>query len=196
MRGLAILSCARSRSSMTAMIFRQHGCFFGDTSSFDKRPAGKNEHPKCKKESFKHRKNFNSLIEAGIDPTLVWPGFGKWWLQTLKDEGYNEMVPWGLKTDPFYYDCMKEELDPVFIKLWRPIEDIVPSMSVMGKGRDWQRIAEFHHEYQSRLPIPEINTDLLVKFDFSEIIPVFETLGMTFDETIARKIIKPGLKGK
>lgn len=185
-RGVVLLTMARSRSSMTAEIFRRHGVFFGNTVRRGGPRGGYNEHPVLKKLSREDRGDSFVPILEGRRP---YPGFK---LSSppefLIDDGFRGEV-WGVKVDAF---CWPLFPDARFVCLWRDPGAILLSCMRSFKPRsigDWRTIIQAHHD-EMRGRGMDINTDRLVEGDDSQLKAAIESLGLTYDPGITESVIE------
>lgn len=188
---LVILTMARSRSSMTAEIFRRHGVFFGAV-----RPRGSgigyNEHPKLKELGQRFRPDCYLDIIRGADPELKIGNFENRWIEILGDDGWDGNTPWGAKVDVFCHRIFSR-FDPVFVGLYRNPDDILAScMRAMPRRfteMEWEKIIAAHHNRMDDLNIPIINTDKLVEGDTSELEVTLDRLDLGLSEQIVNDVI-------
>lgn len=196
MSGLVILTMARSRSSMTAEIFKRHGVFFGDTWLREDGRIGYNEH-KWIKERSKNRPLYRSLLGQDYRDPELYIGNAQSWIEELRENGWDGVSPWGCKVDAFCHNAFKV-LDPYYIGLVRNPEDTaesayrVLSTSLPISMEDWYKIISMHHDRMRNLGIDMIDTDQLVKGDYAEIELCLDKLGMGFMPEIADEVIGEG----
>lgn len=194
MRGILLLTMARSRSSMTAEIFRRHGVFFGDRKEWrGVKVLGYNENLTFKKWARKARPDlYDEILRGGNDLVPQLDGFQKRWLEALRNEGWDEKSPWGNKVDVFC-DKVYEPLDPIKIGIWRNKKDTVDScqrgLNQKYSKEDWEKIVQKHHDYLEFLNIPVINTDAVRLGVYTSLHEAFEHCGLKLDEQIVRDFV-------
>lgn len=190
MNGIVLLTMARSRSSMTAEIFREHGVFFGESGRPDDGFLGYNEHFQLKKIARKARPDCYEDIVANRDPFLRLPDFPAWWKATLDSEGY-EGGTWGVKVDAFCSQLWPLELR---VGIWRNPEGIRESclraFPDRFKPEEWDKIIEAHHAHMKDLGIHMIDTNAVVKGYYGTLERAFKLANMAFDPKIADRVIE------
>lgn len=188
-QGIVLLTMARSRSSMTAEIFREHGVFFGTVwrprEGFD----GYNEHIEFKKISRKARPDCYKNIIRNEDPFLKIPGFPDWWERTLEGDGY-QGGPWGVKVDAF---CSEMWPNHQKIGIWRNPDGIKQSCIRTFPRRfseaEWDRIIDAHHRQLKALNVHLIDTNALVRGFYGTLEKAFKLLDISFNPKIADRVI-------
>lgn len=168
---------------MTAGLFAQHGVWFGDCMG----PAKIN------------RKGFfeSRALKAVYKGLTVVDDFPTWWAAQRAAEGHTGGI-WAAK-------CGAER----WAQYWRAVPDIVavvqcyrdkesitksraragfnPSRVTIDKN--WQEMERMRGEADCY----PVNTPRFIGGDFSEIIPVFDKIGIEFKESIARAWVDPDL---
>jgi len=182
--GVWITGPSRTGTSLTAGLFAAHGVFFGNTGDGDRFNArGYFEHP-----------YLVSKVEGRCYRN--WPS--GWWAM-LKMEGWNGSGIWGAKRGPQAWPWIKALQPSVIVVTRRPKDQIVASRDRWGRGAQTLRATRQAAELLERViktapcPVVPVNTDLLVKGDYSRILPAFEALSIPFSEQIAGEWIDPGL---
>lgn len=189
-KGIVLLTMARSRSSMTAEIFREHGVFFGRTWRPEDKRVGYNEHIRLKEIGKTARPNCYRDILTGMNPELRIRDFPQWWEQILNDEGY-EGGPWGVKVDVFC-SSLFDKLPHHKIGLWRNPGGILEScLRALGRyePEEWEKIIEAHHR-EIRTMRTVINTDAVVNGFHGTIENAFRVCGLEYDRSIAEQVIR------
>lgn len=175
---------ARSRSSMTAEIFRQHGVFFGNTYRPKHRRIGYNESLVLKDYGREHRPEIYRSISKNKNPVLEIPR--EVIEEMLRDGGYTG-GPWAVKVDAF---CV---IDGIQIGIWRNPDDIMASCKRVFSSqcdRYWGKIIAAHHDRMRDMQIPMINTDELIGGNYLSIERAFDKCGLEFDAKIAELCIQ------
>lgn len=197
MRPVILLTMGRSRSSMTAEIFRRHGVFFGNSWGIeDRQRIGYNEHRwiKTKIRNWRKELYINAILKDKGSP---YPepdcDFATEWIAELKRNGWDEVAPWGVKVDVFCYNLF-EQWPSSHIGIWRNEDDIAEScLRVLrhrtNKKEDWLKIIRAHHALIDALNIPVINTDELVAGNYKTLEAAFDHVGLEFDPSIAKGTI-------
>ena len=188
-QGIVLLTMARSRSSMTAEIFREHGVFFGDVwrprEGFD----GYNEHIELKKVARKARPDCYKDILANRDPFLKIPGFPEYWERTMEGDGYRQ-GPWGVKVDAFCSELWPNHLQ---IGIWRNPDGIRESCLRTFPRRfsekEWDCIISAHHRQMEALKIHMIDTNAVLRGFYGTLERAFKLFNMSFDPKIADRVI-------
>ena len=189
-KGIVLLTMARSRSSMTAEIFKQHGVFFGNVKRPEDGGIGYNEHWEFKRFSKKTRPDCYKDILANRDPFLKIPGFPEYWERTLEGDGYRG-GPWGVKVDAF---CSELWPNHPRIGIWRNPDGIKQSCLNIFPNRfkeeEWDRIIDAHHRQLKALDIPMIDTNALVRGFYGTLENAFRKLNISFNPDIADRVIE------
>lgn len=186
---------ARSRSSMTAEIFRRHGVWFGKTRTMGQPGGiGYNENLQLKRLVRAARPElYTDLLMRGRDACPKIDDFPRVWRDLLRDEGYTGKRPWGAKVDAFC-DTLFDGTDHIEIGIWRNPDDIADScLRVLNHRfsdkRAWHKIIALHHERISDRDIPIINTDEVVAGNHTSIERAFEACDLEYDRKTADAII-------
>lgn len=169
---------------MTAGLFAAHGVFFGACGKGDEyNEKGYWEHPylvqKVEGHCFKQ-----------------WP---EGWWQTLWREGWDGRRLWGAKRGPQAWPWVRALRPSAIVVTRRPKDQIAASRIRWGRARQTLRATRQAAELLDRViktaecPVFPVNTDALVKGDYSRILPVFAELGLPFCEKTAEAWIDPGL---
>jgi hypothetical protein len=182
--GVWVTGPSRTGTSLTAGLFVAHGVFFGNTGEGDEfNRKGYFEHP--------------LLVEAVEgEHANQWPA--AWWAR-LRAEGWNGKEPWGCKRGPKAWPWAAT-LDPTVIVITtRPRSQIEASRKRWGRFSQTRRALTKARRQLARIqaetsiPIVTVNTDAIVKGDYSRILPAFRLLGIPFNQTLADEWIDPSL---
>lgn len=188
---VVLLTMARSRSSMTAEIFRQHGVFFGDTWRPEDHRVGYNEHKWLKRQVQKMTDRGDLYAAILRDkPTAPQSVTFSQFMAQLRLEGYIN-GPWGVKADVFCFP-MFGEVRSGWVGLWRDPDDIAASCErALGRRPpgDWDKIIKAHHDTLWDLGVPIIDTDKLVAGDDGALAAAIERLGIPYDANITDQVI-------
>jgi len=190
--GIALLTMARSRSSMTCEIFRRHGVFFGNVWEPGER-VGFNEHKELIKLAKQHRGYMYDALIRGKDPELRVPGLD--WVEIMRGDGYKG-GPWGVKGD---YFCHEMFAGAGCVGIYRNPADIAVSCRKVFGGRNysgnglgyWQVIIDKHHDRMRELAVPVIDTDQLVGGDDTTLRAAFDFCDLEYDPDITRDVVIP-----
>ena len=169
---------------MTAGLFHAHGVFFGDCVG----PAPMN------------RKGFfeNKWLKRIYSGELHCGDFASAWAGTLKREGFTGGV-WGAKAGAERWGQYWHKVPDIeaIVLVYRPRKHIEKSRAKAGFNPsrqsveyNWNVMQQLH---ESNLPTFEVNTPKLIDGDYSEVLPVFDRLGLTFSAETARDWIDPDL---
>ena len=187
---VCLLTMARSRSSMTAEIFRQHGYWFGRTFTMAKPGMGYNENQALKRWARRHRLDPYVAILQKKDPQMP-RGVLMAWESIRKDEGWTEGTPWAVKVDAFCNEAFATRAH--LIGIYRNPEDILSScleaMPNRFTAEEWTKIIARHHAHMLGLGIPMIMTDELVQGDYTSVSKVFDKIGIELDAKTVHGII-------
>jgi hypothetical protein len=182
MRGVVITGTGRSGTSLVAGLFAAHGVFFGNCKPADRHnPKGYFEHratplPKAK--------------------GTGWPGV--WW-KTLRREGWDGKVPWGIKNMTSRWRWFRRLHPTLVVITKRPESEVRASLKKTGWGINADKLFRKYRKRrgkilkQARCPVLEISTPLLIAGDFREIRRAFDVLGVPFNPDVARSWIDPGV---
>lgn len=185
---LALLTMARSRSSVIAEIFREHGVFFGDTFRPEDKRVGYNEHKWFKAWIKKARPELYGEILADRVQRVQSEGFEAQFEDRLREEGWVG-GPWGVKADVFCADLFPSALK---VGIFRDPRDIADSaMAALGRSmEDWTKIIGIHHlEIVSRCD-RLINADEVVTGDDSSLRYTFDHLAIPYDKKITQEVLR------
>lgn len=199
MKNVVLLTMARSRSSMTAEIFRRHGWFFGEARKLEDRGVGYNENMAFKQwvKEWRPHLYLDILNNRGrkSEPNVP-ENFQQKWERQLKKEGWDGSSPWANKVDAF---CDKVFDDCVLIGIWRNPTSICESaLRAIGHSIPhgtpelWDDVIQAHHDRMSSLRIPMINTDAVVLGVYTSLHEAFEAAGGKLDEEIVKGFVKRG----
>lgn len=176
-----IISPGRSGSSMVAGLFAEHGVWAGDCRRGDSRnPKGYFEN-KVIQEKMKDRFGVDWLGEFP-EVDLAWPGVVK---QTLERQKCTE--PWLFKTGAFYWKVWKP-FDPVFVKVWRPEEEILSSYARCGflrnrySQKEIRRVVSRQLEAMKSIDGPDIDTNTLVAGDYNGLETALKSLDIEINQ--------------
>ncbi len=187
---VCLLTMARSRSSMTAEIFRQHGYWFGRTFTMAKPGMGYNENQALKSWARKYRPNPYDAILDDKDPQMP-DGARVAWADIRKDEGWKEAQPWAVKVDAFCDQAFKRTAH--LIGIYRNPEDILASCkTAMGKrysDEAWKKIIARHHAHLFKLDVPMIMTDEIVQGDYTSVARAFDQIALKLDPHVVESIV-------
>ena len=215
-RPVLVAGLPRSATSMTMRVLHDHGLWLGDTVQ------GNPENPQGYFENRAIRDGIVKplLSNLGVDPFGVrsfpaWdvlppcPPLSRQIGRALRREGYDESTPWGYK-------------DPKLTLLWPIFDRSYPQAIWVIVTRDREKVIDslcrtsfmarhstspefwkpFCNAYEHRLNqlrasdarVFDVDSDALAQGDFSQIIPVLEAAGLTFDpEIAAQALIRPQL---
>ena len=183
MSGVLIVGASRSGTSMTAGLFAQHGVWFGDCMG----PA------KINRKGFFENRALKRIYK-GQERVQDFP---VWWGVQRFNEGYTGGV-WGAKCGAERWDqywCDVPDIVAV-VQCYRDKPSIEKSRNRAGFNqnratvdKNWREMERMRDE-ATCFPV---NTPRFIAGDFSEIIPVFDKIGLDFDPYIAQDWVDPSL---
>jgi len=174
---IIIIAIPRSGSSMVSGIFANHGVFFGKGREADKyNPKGYFEN-KVISNLIKNKVTFDQHIIKNI----------------LCNEGYKE-GPWAVKHAPGGFKYW-EDFNPTVICCKRPLKPNYRSYKKFFNINfvDFRKFYKQKMEYMEKIGSCWIETDKLVKGDYTQIKKAFSKCDLKFVPEIADKFIDKGL---
>lgn len=183
---IVILAMPRSGSSMTAGIFRLHGCWEGRCREGDKiNPKGYHENLDVKDILIRR---FGRLAQTTA-PAKPQQGFRQEVLR-LSPEG-----KWFVKHSAMYRNAWFE-FKPKFICVRRKTSGLLGSNKVTGflGTRDelqMMRIIDAHNEEMDRSEGVDVYTDELIEGDFTSIFNALEACGIVPDQEKIKNFVEP-----
>ena len=168
--GLWITGPSRSGTSMIAGLFAEHGVFFGRTVEGDEHnEKGYFEHPELV-----------DRVESGI-----WAGWPEAWWKTLRSEGYESGLWWGVKRGPQAWPWIQELGPELIIVCKRPVMETIRSRRrcwplKSAPGGEIRRTREALGEIVkvATCPVFTINTERVVAGDYGRLNKAFKHLGL------------------
>ena len=188
-RPIMLWMTSRSRSSMVSAIFIAHGVWWGDThKKISGYETNENQNIKVLLQKYK-AKHWKKIHLTPVSP--------KWNKQFNKD--LEKIVPankqWMSKTGVEYFPAFVD-LNPYNIFIYRRPEDVAKSLNdkrVDVQYRDALHAAKWRFKYMKQLQEQHggvfVNTDEVIKGDFTSIRDAIEYCGLMFDEEATRGAI-------
>lgn len=174
-RPLFITGASRSGTSMTAGLFYHHSLWFGPCMEASE------INPKGFFES-----EFTKQNSAGYHTPRGVTGWEQW----LADHDAPEQ--WAVKAGPEWWPLFRE-FNPVVVCCYRDRKKIVASRKKAGFSMHPDSVTTAWHR-MSKIPDSiDIHPDKFVSGEFSEVMPVFDALGVAFNEDTAKAWVDPGL---
>ena len=180
MAGVIILSPGRSGSSLVAGIFAAHGLWTGNCRKADRWN---------RKGYFENNRLKNLMIGRYGRPFLgPYPSPDDQWVRyvkgTLKTEGHNG-EDWLYKCGAVYWQLW-EPFEPVFVKVWRPVDDILASYDRCRFLSRWtpaerRKIVERQHDAMRRIEGPDIDSRALVAGNYTQAKSALRSVGLRMD---------------
>lgn len=189
MRGVIVTGHMRSGTSMVAGLFAAHGVFFGDCGG----PNERNE-----KGNFENRWLKQKLKEGGI------PNGWEGWRDHLKEEGWHEDMPWGLKAVAVHWPTLRGLFPSVVVNVYRPKKDIIASCEAGWTGwkyeeRHRSEMIEAHWRIMETIKLDypgtvvDVDSPDLIRGEYDAILPAFEALDVEFSAETADTWIEADL---
>lgn len=191
-RPIIVLGMPRSGTSMTAGLFAQHGVWVGTCRKGDRsNPKGHFENMPLKRRTIEVA---GRLTQAGIEAPHV-PGWPDTAERIIRADGYKD-GPWLWKGSAMYWRFW-EEMDPVWVCARRRLHAIKASGQKTGFFRFKPDAVVAHLRVMDMLTFDrggfDIETEAVVRGDYSTLEPVFDAAGLELDPEIVDKWVEPKL---
>jgi len=197
-RPIIILGMARSGTSLTAGIFKEHGCWVGKCSApWDQYPLGDFENKAIKTILHTYPPHWRMKEPCPPDPK-----FSDKAIAVIKSEGYTG-GPLAVKHSAMYWKMWKV-LDPFYVNVRRDTSQIVDSLKrkglVVGGMKDWMDRITWHNEQMNRTVNEhngvDIHPDHIIQGNHVELEMVLDWCGLKYDKAAVDKVLQPKYWGR
>lgn len=188
---IVILGAPRSGTSMTAGIFAQHGVWTGTCRPANSRnPKGFFESEPMREVMLEH---FGRLVHEAREAEYK-DGMRPIIEEAMRADGY-EGGPWLVKLSALYWP-MYLDFDPTWVLVRRDVEATIRSGRHSGYNSNPDSVP-LHHEVMDRIRDEHggvgVDTDAVVRGDYSTLERAFDAAGLDLDPAIANDFIDPDL---
>jgi hypothetical protein len=189
---IVILAFPRTGSSMVAGVFKRHGVFSGRC------PEPSIKIPTGSVESIGLKRILKADYPQTIDELKEFVhGFKEKITKVMKTDGYKE-GPWLAKHAAIYWPIW-EEFTPKFVLVRRNFEAVIKSnkqsnmagMQGQRLERAWELNLYEMQKLHDRLHAPWVDSDKVVRGNYSSLEDAFEYCGLELDKKIANDFINP-----